>query len=124
MIELILGGYIYHVQPTPKQIKRTSFQKNVILKNESGLNVIVGNNSIGKPIFGLGQDLKISDNLNFKVGGYIQDRNEFEKLGVTIPTGDFMPVVGFEHTIEINESIGLTNFISPVILFSGLKFKF
>ena len=121
MFEIILGGLIFHYQAVTN-VKQTSFQKNMIVKYNN-INLLVGNNSISKPIYGLGYDFKISDHTNFKVGGYIQDETDFNNLGVELSTGDFMPVVGIEHNFPITERISLTNMITPLIIFSGVRFK-
>lgn len=120
MTELILGGLIYHFQSIPN-IKQTSFQRNAILKFDK-INVLTGNNSIGKPIIGLGYDLKLSRYANLKIGGYYQDSKGFEARGVSAPS--FMPVVGLEINIPVYRGVFLNQFISPIITFTGIGIKF
>ena len=122
MVELLLGGLIYHIQPVPKTIERTSFQKNVIVKIDN-TNILMGNNSIGKPIVGLGYDVELNKNVDFKIGGYIQDETEFNKKGVSIVTGDFMPIVGLEFKMALSKNVSLNTFVSPLITFTGISFR-
>ena len=122
MIELIVGGIVHHIRPV-HNIETTSFKRNAIIKIDR-LNVMIGKNSINKPLAGLAYDYKISENVNFKVGGYVQDETDFNHRGVSIATGDFMPIVGFEINIPLSDRIGIDTFVSPLITFTGIKFKF
>lgn len=121
--EMIIGGMVMHIYPTPPQIKPVSFQTNIISKIEQ-YNFLLGHNSIGKFIYGAGYDFKVTDNLDFKVGGYVQDRSEFENLGVYIPTGDFMPVIGFEMDIPMDKDLDLTTIVMPPVVFVGVSVNF
>jgi hypothetical protein len=128
--EIILGGFIHHFTITPKQIDRTSFQPNVILKSQE-FNFLVGSNSIGKPILGAAYDIpfqislnKKEKNINFKLGAYIQDNNEFEKIGVEVNVGDVVPIVALEYRQPLYKHWGLTTVISNFIAFGGVSYEF
>jgi len=121
--ELIVGGIIHHLQPIDG-IKTTQLQQNIIIKSND-INVLIGNNSVSKPIIGIGYDVPLgkSDH-NFKVGAYIQDSKEFEKVGVYAPT--LMPVIGLELNFYASEDdmVGISQFISPIITFTGVSIRF
>ena len=120
---ILLGGLIMHIMPQPEPVERVSFQKNAIIKTNN-INLLIGNNSIGKFIYGAGYDFKLKNNLNFKIGGYIQDETEFNKLGVEVATADFMPIIGLEYKLYLTRNISLTNIITPLITLSGLEYHF
>ncbi len=121
--ELIVGGLVTHLFPMPKQIEQTSFQANMVVKCRE-YNFLFGNNSIGKPIYGMGYDFYLTRHLSFKLGGYIQDRTEFEKIDVYIPFGDFLPIVGFEWDIPLNKTHDLTTVLMPHAAFLGISVNF
>ena len=121
--EIIIGGFLFHTFPVPKPVKQNSFQKNLIIKSGQ-FNFMVGDNSIGESILGLGYDFKMSENLNFKIGGYIQDTSKFEDLGVDYLFGDLVPIVGFEYSIPINKTIGISTIITLPVIYTGLSVRF
>ena len=121
--ELILGGLIHHVVPV-EGIKTTQFQQNAIIKIDK-VNVLVGNNSIGQPIAGIGYDVPIGESQHkLKVGTYYQDATKFKEIGVVAPT--LMPVIGLELNFYASDddSVGISQFISPIITFTGITVRF
>ena len=121
--KIILGGLIHHVVEV-EGIKTTQFQQNVIVK-VNRYNLLAGNNSIGEPIIGVGYDVPLgSTDHNFKIGTYYQDAKGFKDIGVVAPT--FMPVLGLELNFYASDDdmIGLSQFVSPIITFTGLTIRF
>ena len=122
--EIILGGLIFHPYSVPSNMQQTSLQSNIIVKDELNINYLVGHNSISQPIFGIAHDIKINDYMNFKYGGYLQDASEFEQRNISIPVGDFMPIIGLEFNNKIADNFGIVNVITPYLTFTGISYEF
>ena len=129
--EMIVGGLIHHIIYNEElPFNATMFRSNVVLKWENRVNLLLGENSIGEGIVGLGYDIPVAahptlGHINFKVGAYIQDENKFEDYGIVTPLGcDIMPILGAEIYIPYNDKWGVSTLITPAITFTGIHFKF
>jgi hypothetical protein len=120
--EIILGGLIHHFTITPRQIDRTQFRPNVIVKHHE-FNFLMGGNSIGEPIIGAAFDIPYHA-FNFKIGAYIQDNNKFEDIGVEVNVGDVVPIVALEYRKPIYKQWGITTIVSNFIGFGGISYEF
>ena len=129
--ELIVGGLIHHIMhdrslPFPSTMLRT----NVAIKWENRVNFLIGENSIGEGIVGIGYDIPIAlhptlGSINFKIGAYFQDEHEFEYRNIITPFScDIVPILGVEVNIPYNDYIGVTTTITPIITFTGIYFRF
>jgi hypothetical protein len=120
--ELIFGGLIHHFTITPRQIDRTQFRPNLIIKHYE-FNLLLGSNSIGRPIIGGALDFPYHA-FKFKLGAYIQDNNDFEDIGVEVNVGDVVPIVALEFKKPLTKKWGLTTIISNFIGFGGISYEF
>ena len=127
LTELTLGGLIFHIVSVEPQIPDVMATPNVIMKFDNH-NLLLGTNSVRKPIIGYGYDVPIvrheSGNLDFKIGGYLQDQKPFRDIGVKLPFHSFMPVLGFETDFPITDNVQLTTTITPLMSFTGITFRF
>ena len=125
--ELTVGGLIYHIVSVEPAIPDTMVAKNLIIKSGQH-NILLGENSVRKPIFGYGYDYNLIDHvtgsINFKIGAYLQDEKPFNDIGVTVPFDSFMPVLGFEFNLPMSDSVALTTTITPLMTFTGVTFRF
>lgn len=122
--ELLIGGLLTHMLPVPPKIERTSTKTIVMVEFDSGVNVMVGQNSIGKPIAGLGIDFPLTPRTDFKVGAYVQNSKEFHKYDAYMVFGDIVPVLGFEVDFPLTKNVSLSTIITPPVLFMGFKVGF
>lgn len=125
--EITLGGLIYHLVSVEPAIPDVMVAKNLIIKSGQH-NILLGENSVRKPIFGYGYDVPIvshvTGSINFKIGAYLQDEKHFNDIGVTVPFHNFMPVMGFEFNLPMSDSVALTTTITPLMTFTGVTLRF
>ena len=125
--ELTLGGLVFHIVSVEPAIPDTMFAKNLIIKSEQH-NILLGENSVRKPIFGYGYDVPLishaTGNVDFKIGGYIQEEKHFRDKGVSLPFHNFMPILGFEVDMPITKNVAISTTITPLMTFTGLTFRF
>jgi hypothetical protein len=121
--EIIVGGLISHFASPAPGIDQFSLQPNMIVKMGS-VNVLAGNNSISEPIYGAAYDFNINTYTDFKIGGYIHDATKFNNYQVSLPFGDFMPVIGVEFNLPITDKIGFSQTVTPLFGFSGISYNF
>ena len=125
--ELTVGGLIYHIVSVEPAIPDTMVAKNLIIKSGQH-NILLGENSVRQPIIGYGYDYNLVDHatgsIDFKIGGYFQEEKPFRDIGVKLPFHEFMPVIGFELDLPINDKVDMTTLITPLMSFTGITFKF
>ena len=120
MTEIFIGGLLHHwVDTTP--VETTSFKFNAIIK-VNNYNLLVGKNSINKPIYGMGYDFKFTEYVDFKFGGYIQDPKPFIEYGYEVPP--IVPIIGLDISIPLTENISLTTLVTPLLSFTGVSISF
>ena len=127
LTELTLGGVIFHLVSVEPKIPDVMAAPNVIMKFEQH-NLLVGHNSVRKPIIGYGYDFNLVDHstgtIDFKLGGYLQDSKPFRDIGIKVPFHTFMPIVGFEFDLPVTKNIAMTTVITPTMAFTGVTFRF
>ena len=125
--ELTVGGLIYHIVSVEPKIPDVMVSPNVVMKFENH-NILLGANSVREPIIGYGYDYNLVDHatgsIDFKIGGYFQEEKPFRDIGVKLPFHEFMPVIGFELDLPINDKVDMTTLITPLMSFTGITFKF
>ena len=110
MTEIFIGGLLHHwIDTTP--VETTSFKFNAIVK-VNNYNLLVGKNSINKPIYGFGYDF----------GGYVQDSAPFIEYGYEVPP--IVPIIGLDISIPLTENVSLTTLITPLLSFTGVSISF
>ena len=127
LTELTVGGLIYHIVSVEPKIPDVMASPNVVMKFENH-NILLGANSVREPIIGYGYDYNLVDHatgsIDFKIGGYFQEEKPFRDIGVNLPFHEFMPVIGFEFALPINDKVDMTTLITPLMSFTGITFKF
>jgi len=121
--EMIIGGLLMHTFPTPRPVKPISIQKSIILKSNE-YSFIIGDNSIGEPILGGAYSLPMVTNVDFVMGGYFQDSQKFEEVGIEYLFGDFVPIIGIGLTFPINKTFGVSATITIPVIYTGLSVRF
>jgi hypothetical protein len=125
--ELTLGGIIFHTMSLEPAIPDVMFAPNAIVKIKEH-NILLGENSVRKPIVGYGYDFNIVTHstaiIDFKLGAYLQDDKPFKDRGIKLAFNDFQPIMGFEIDFPVTDNFALTTTLTPLMTFSGITFRF
>jgi len=134
MISLILGGITHHFigsnLPYCNRINDfgTIHNEYVVVmagSSEAKVGFIKGKDSACGDILGPISSFKMSDNIDFILGGYNTNFKDFEKLGI-IPfsVGSITPVMGIDYKIPITKNLEIHNIISFGIISHAIGLSF
>lgn len=134
MISLILGGITHHFigssLPYCNRINNVGTIHNeyivaMIGDSDGKVGFIKGKDSACGDIIGPISSFKMSDNVDFILGGYNTNFKDFEKLGIVpFSFGSITPVIGFDYKIEITRNLHIHNIVSFGIISHGIGISF
>lgn len=138
MISLIYGGITHHYLasslPYCNRINNVGTIHNEYVIGMAGsenfrVGILSGKDSACGNILGPISATKISENVDFMLGGYNTNFDKFHELGIEPPSiGGITPVIGFNYKLNLynsdNVKVNLENVISVGIITHALSVNF
>lgn len=126
MFDLLIGGLLIHNINYSDRVKDVSLTPQLAIDYRQ-FTLFVGKNSIEESMYGAAYNFNLSSKypLRLKVGGYWQDDNLFNELGVdAFAAGDLVPVVGLDYKYYVSDKIFIYGVVTPVIDYVGIGYSF
>ena len=136
VLSLLYGGITHHYLasnlPYCNRISNNSFGTihneyviGLVGDEDFKLGLISGKDSACGNILGPITTTKVSDNIDFVLGGYNTNLKKFNDIGIAPPTfSGVTPVIGFDYKIRLTNSISIDNLISVGIITHSLRIDF
>ena len=134
MISILQGGITHHYTApnlnycnTINNVGSIYNQYTIVMVGSKNAKVgfLKGKDSVCANIAGPISSFRISNNVDFMLGGYNANSNAFRKRNmVPIEFGGVTPVVGFNFKIPITKSIEINNLVSIGIVTHAISVSF
>jgi hypothetical protein len=136
VLSLLYGGITHHYLasnlPYCNRINNNTFGTihneyviGLIGDEDFKVGVLSGKDSACGNILGPITTTKITEDLDFVLGGYNTNFNKFNKLGIEPPSiNGITPVIGVDYKIKLTDNVSIDNLISVGIITHSLRVDF